>query len=38
MMPIYTVSGFDSAGQLASETDDPEINSPKGIIRSFIYL
>jgi len=36
MMAIYTVNGFDSAGQLSGETNDPEINSPKAIIKSLV--
>jgi amino acid transporter len=32
MMSIFCLSGYDSAGQLGEETDDPEVNSPNGII------
>lgn len=35
-MSLFTVNGFDSAGQLSSETKDPEINSPKAIIKSLV--
>lgn len=32
MMSVFCLTGYDSAGQLGEETDDPEVNSPNGII------
>ncbi len=34
IMPLYVMYGFDSAGSLAEETDDPRRVAPKSVIRA----
>jgi urea carboxylase system permease len=34
IMPLYVMYGFDSAGSLAEETDDPRKKAPKAIIQA----
>lgn len=36
MVSLYCISGYDSAGQIGEETDDPETTAPKSIINSVI--
>lgn len=36
-MGLYTLSGYDSAGQLGEETENPEVSCPKGILDSIMY-
>ena len=35
-MPLYVMYGFDSAGSLAEETDDPRRTAPKAIWRALL--
>jgi urea carboxylase system permease len=34
IMPLYVMYGFDSAGSLAEETDDPRSKAPKAILQA----
>ena len=36
IMPLYVMYGFDSAGSLAEETDDPRRTAPKAILRALL--
>ena len=36
IMPLYVMYGFDSAGSLAEETDDPRRTAPKAIWRALL--
>lgn len=36
IMPLYVMYGFDSAGSLAEETDDPRRTAPKSIWRALL--
>ena len=36
IMPLYVMYGFDSAGSLAEETDDPRRTAPKAICRALL--
>ena len=37
MLTIYCLGGFDSAGQISSEIENSDINSPLAIIKSISY-
>jgi amino acid transporter len=36
LLPAFTITGFDASAQTAEETDDPERNVPKGIVRAVL--
>ena len=36
IMPLYVMYGFDTAGSLAEETDDPRRTAPKALIRALL--
>ena len=35
-MGLYTFSGYDSASHLAEETQNAEVNAPKGIVTACV--